>query len=411
MIDCKSSKKKILVLTPIYIGEGIPKTFTPVVHYFAREWIKNGHDVRVIHNSAFYPRFFYFIAFFFSGIIASVTGTNVPTRRLSRFKYYVIDKVAVYRMPMFKIAPHLKFSQKRINKQTENIFNIINREGFEPDLIIGHWSNPQLELIYKLKNRIASCKTCLVMHDNGNTISRLYKKNYRKLIDSIDVWGYRSAPIKRSFEANFGKRNSSFMCFSGIPKNFTEHSNNKTFGDELKKFIFVGTLIRRKFPTKLIEAIDAVYEKKDFYINYVGEGNELKKMKALICKKELSHCVKLNGYLPRNKVQQLMIDSECFVMISKGEAYGLVYLEAMAAGCIVIASRNEGFDGVINHGENGFLCESGNEIELACIIRLINNLSSEEKKVISRNAFNTAKKLSDKNVAEDYLEFLSNEIK
>ena len=40
------------------------------------------------------------------------------------------------------------------------------------------------------------------------------------------------------------------------------------------------------------------------------------------------------------------------------EAYGLVYLEAMARGCITIASRDEGFDGVIKDGINGFCLRS-----------------------------------------------------
>ena len=37
-------------------------------------------------------------------------------------------------------------------------------------------------------------------------------------------------------------------------------------------------------------------------------------------------------------------------MISELETFGLVYIEAMAAGCITIASRNEGFDGIIKDG-------------------------------------------------------------
>ena len=43
-----------------------------------------------------------------------------------------------------------------------------------------------------------------------------------------------------------------------------------------------------------------------------------------------------------------------WIMISKNETFGLVYLEAMARGCITIGSRNQGIDGVINHGVNGF---------------------------------------------------------
>ena len=46
------------------------------------------------------------------------------------------------------------------------------------------------------------------------------------------------------------------------------------------------------------------------------------------------------------------------------KTFGLVYLEAMARGCITVASRDEGFDGIIQDGVNGFLCKSGDETEL-----------------------------------------------
>ena len=55
-------------------------------------------------------------------------------------------------------------------------------------------------------------------------------------------------------------------------------------------------------------------------------------------------------------------------MISKEETFGLVYLEAMSMGCITIASKNEGMEGIIIDGENGFLCTAGDDDELASII-------------------------------------------
>ena len=57
--------KKLLVLTSIYPGPDIPNSFTPVVHYFAKEWVASGVEVKVIHNVAYYPRVFYWISFFF----------------------------------------------------------------------------------------------------------------------------------------------------------------------------------------------------------------------------------------------------------------------------------------------------------------------------------------------------------
>jgi glycosyltransferase involved in cell wall biosynthesis len=76
----------------------------------------------------------------------------------------------------------------------------------------------------------------------------------------------------------------------------------------------------------------------------------------------------------------------------------------MARGCITIASRNEGFDGVIVDGENGFLCEAGNAQELASIIKRINMMSPIERQAISDRAIETAKLLTDENAAKMYID-------
>ena len=80
------------------------------------------------------------------------------------------------------------------------------------------------------------------------------------------------------------------------------------------------------------------------------------------------------------------------------------YLEAMAVGCIPVASRGEGFDGIIIDGENGFLCAAGDSQELASIIKKIRNLSDEEKLRIINKAIETAVNMTDSAVARHYLE-------
>ena len=55
-------KKQILVLTPIYPADDIPKGWTPVVHYFAREWVKQGYEVHVINYVANFPRLLYWFS-------------------------------------------------------------------------------------------------------------------------------------------------------------------------------------------------------------------------------------------------------------------------------------------------------------------------------------------------------------
>ena len=89
-------------------------------------------------------------------------------------------------------------------------------------------------------------------------------------------------------------------------------------------------------------------------------------------------------------------------MISEEETFGLVYLEAMSMGCITIASRNEGMEGIIEDGVNGFLCKAGDEHELSEIINRVNGMSIEELMCISNKARETAEKLTDEKVAQLY---------
>lgn len=96
-------------------------------------------------------------------------------------------------------------------------------------------------------------------------------------------------------------------------------------------------------------------------------------------------------------------------MISKAEIFGLVYLEAMAKGCIVIASRNEGIDGIIKDGVNGFLCKAGNVDELSSIISKIKSMSQDELCAISKSAVETAREMTDYKVAERYINSVINE--
>ena len=98
--------------------------------------------------------------------------------------------------------------------------------------------------------------------------------------------------------------------------------------------------------------------------------------------------------------------TDCFIMVSAHEAFGLVYVEAMAKGCITIATKGQGIDGVIIDSENGFLCEAENPDALADVITYINSLPVERLRQISLNAIKTAENLTDEKVAKHYIDSL-----
>jgi len=248
--------KKVLLLTTIYPAPDL-KYGTAAIHYFTKEWVKLGYEVKVIHHQAVYPAFFYILARFFRELIASKTGAVVFTKPDKGIKNYQMDGVSVYRCPMFKRIPHGKYSRKVIENQILNITDILKVDEFVPEIIIGHFSNPQLEIIYRLKKLFAS-RTCMIMHDAGSSIISVYGNNYSKFMNCIDVWGFRSMPIKVGFEKIFGIQKVSFFCYSGIPEKYIAQACNRKFPDNLIRFVYIGDFIKRKYPIALVYAIDEV---------------------------------------------------------------------------------------------------------------------------------------------------------
>lgn len=139
-------------------------------------------------------------------------------------------------------------------------------------------------------------------------------------------------------------------------------------------------------------------------MSYIGKGAESKRIEYYAKKFRVKDNIHLLGYITRDEVVKQFQMNDVFIMISRNEAFGLVYLEAMAQGLIVIASKNEGFDGIIHHGKNGFLCESGNVEELSQLIAVIKKMPSSQLQEISVNAIETARNLTDSKAAKLYID-------
>lgn len=381
---------------------------TKVCHYFTNEWNKMGYSVVVVNFRSMFPPIYTTVASWFPRLAEKFVGNDVEMDRNMECLYHEEDGIPVYSTPIFKYIPHGKYPKSSINKKLKEVIAIMNERQFKPDMIIGHFYNPQLELINRLKVFYPDAPTCIVLHEtNMGIIRRNYKHSIENLLKGIDILGFRSYPIKGYYEAEFGMHKY-FMCFSGVSKPYlkTPQVSQKKFSDgPLKQFIYVGQMIERKYPICVIEALYRVYEDKPYHLNYIGKHEIVyPEVKRFVDDKKLNDKVDFVGQVPRDEIIHYYNQAECFVMISRDEVFGLVYLEAMARGCITIASRNEGMHGIIEDGVNGFLCEAGNCDELCEIIQRINKLSFDEKIAISRKARETAEKLSDYNVAKVYIE-------
>ena len=124
--------------------------------------------------------------------------------------------------------------------------------------------------------------------------------------------------------------------------------------------ISVGTLKARKCMDRTLEAFAQLADEfPDAALTIVGIGEMEEQLKARIAELGLESRVTLTGGLPHEQVLARMAQSDLFVLPSWGEGYGIVYIEAMAAGCISVGACGEGIEDTITDGENGFLVPAG----------------------------------------------------
>ncbi|MBD1845366.1 glycosyltransferase family 1 protein [Cyanobacteria bacterium FACHB-63] len=91
------------------------------------------------------------------------------------------------------------------------------------------------------------------------------------------------------------------------------------------------------------------------------------------------------GYLAGQELASAFASADAFVFPSRTETLGLVLLEAMAAGCPVVAARSGGIPDIVEDGVNGYLFDPADE--RGAIIATQSLLSRpEEREVLRQNA-------------------------
>ena len=347
----------------------------------------------------------YWIGRLFQHTLNSRLGILVPVESPNDVNYEV-EGVTIHKFCLRKLIPHSRFSKRQLHRALSFIEFECKRVGL-PDWFIGHWDNPQLELLDTLKKR-HGIPTCLVLHDNVFNFEKKYGINGPMMLANLNVIGFRSMVGKRNYEAKYGKPRHSFIASSGVSSAFLDAGvkSTKIITHPIRNFIFVGALIARKYPSAILTALSRVYPDGNFTMIYVGDGAEKTSIEEEYHKAGSVGELIFTGRIPRDKIIDYLKLADVFVMISSSEIFGLVYLEAMALGLIPIGSKDEGIDGVICDGQNGFLCKAGNVDDLSEVLERINRMSCEQVAQISQNAKQTALMFSDECVAQKYIDSL-----
>jgi len=325
-------------------------------------------------------------------------------RKLGKYNS-TINNIEVYNysIPLGRLPEKvlLFFGKFAINK----IFRDILKKHGPPDIIHAHFTRTgNIAALIKEKYDIPLVITEHSSQINKDVITPSLKKIAINAYNKADAVITVSSALQQKIKAHFNIN-------SCVVHNITEIETFKFKHQSVKKdefvFISAGGLNYNKGFDTLIKAFKRANFDKNIKLKIVGDGLIKTQLKNLIYSEKLSQQVDLLGFLPRLKIAELMESCDAFVLASRSETFGVVYIEALCAGLPVIATKCGGPEDFINE-TNGILVPVNNEPQLTdALKKMVNNIGNYDKKSISDNC---ALKFSPDTIANQLIQIYNHTI-
>ena len=184
--------------------------------------------------------------------------------------------------------------------------------------------------------------------------------------------------------------------------------------------LIYNTNKKRKEKISITMDLRNSFPKGDFLLNEILKKLTLKdyniEINVIYVKKTMfpinnNSNIKINYYegpLNRKEVSNILFNTDIFIDASLMEGFGLMSLEAMAAGAVPIVGESFGIDEYAKDNENSFIIKEINNVDK--YIEKIEVLLKDSKKLsdMSKNAQKTALKFDMDNNIPKYIEYLKN---
>jgi glycosyltransferase involved in cell wall biosynthesis len=380
---------------PLESNEGV----TLALHNLVKRW-NQAEDVNIL---VIRPVFFYLREIF-------------KKKMFFRKKMITIDKVRIIVYPIFKI-PRIVYFYYPLYRFLDKYLKSI---GFEPDIVVAHYDKSlHIGHRYSRGRNLPLVSGLHITPDLMADDPQAFTRRCGKILAAAAAIACRSHYIYNKITAWFPQyREKSFIAYSGLEESLVEkpaaaiHRMKTWKNNGTLSIITVSSLIERKKIDTILKALAGLKDRIDWTYTIAGDGKLRPALETLTAQLGLRDRVCFKGLIPRQEVMELLKQSHIFLLVSYLETFGLVYLEAMASGNIVIGSRGEGIDGIIQHEKNGFLSPAGEVEPLAAVLeRIIFQLQEKQLENILVHAHHTIKQYTDKNAAQDYLERLNQVVK
>lgn len=306
-----------------------------------------------------------------------------------RKRGHKVDILAASDFPMIQIG-EIKFVYgiwKIFNKELKK-YDIINVHGHTP-----LFSDLSLLIARTQKRRMVYTLHCLM---EGYPFSTLYNRIVNGLLRYVDCVVVTSTTYSKFIQS----RNRTIIPW-GVDYEFF---NGARIPHEKFRVLFVGQLRKYKGLDYLIEAMKDV----PGILNVVGSG-PLGAFYREKGRRELGDRFIFHGTVTDEKLRELYLSNDVFVLpsIDMREAFGLVTLEAAAAGCAVVATDLPGVREVVN--DFGILIQPRDIGSLRKTLQLLTDF--EYRNNIATKNFIVKKKYSWEKTSDRYEKLYYNIIK
>ena len=288
-------------------------------------------------------------------IYAGIDVRSIRKWRKWGFESFVKDgvqieaiNIACGRIPNYILNKIKKDSLKRLYKK------IFNKYG-EPDIIHSHF----IGMGYITAELFKNSGIQLIHTEHHSRMNQDELSGYHQTLGN-NTYLYMEKVITVSKYLADNLKNKFGVKATVIPNMVdTESFNYISRKNENDDYVFVSTggLIPGKGMDMLVDSFNIAFkDKKKVKLYIFGKGAERSKLEQMIAEYKLTEQIFLMGLRDRKEIAKRMHESDCFVLASKLETFGVAYIEALAAGLPVIATNCGGPEEFV-HKDNGILID------------------------------------------------------
>ena len=143
--------------------------------------------------------------------------------------------------------------------------------------------------------------------------------------------------------------------------------------------VFAGRHIPEKRVPALVDAMAALRARApELRLDIYGDGPERREVERRVASLGLNERVRVRGFVAAQDIDRALRRALCMVLASRREGYGLIVVEAAAAGTpsVVVAGIDNASVELVEDGINGFVAASADPRDLALAILRVRDAGS-----------------------------------